>query len=220
MTPISFRKRAGILAFALTLQVGAHSHSETVPIVDLAPGTAKTYADQIHPLLVKACGECHGENPKKNDLTLTSLATARDILSKHSLLEDIAERVSEGDMPPKKAKQPSPSEREQLLAWISGVLETAASAKSGDPGPVTLRRLSNVAYDNAVRDLTGVDILPTQAGEFPPDSVGGGGFCQCRRCDADQSWPDPALPPSRSPRRQPSSAVGRWVPVFVLLGAA
>ena len=41
---------------------------------------------------------------------------------------------------------------------------------------MTLRRLSNTEYDNAIRDLTGVDMRPTRAREFPIDSVGGEGF--------------------------------------------
>jgi len=67
-------------------------------------------------------------------------------------------------------------EREQLLGWIKAALDAEAAARVGDPGPVTLRRLSNAEYDNAVRDLTGVDMRPTQAREFPADSVGGEGF--------------------------------------------
>ncbi|MFM7845664.1 MAG: DUF1587 domain-containing protein, partial [Planctomycetota bacterium] len=41
---------------------------------------------------------------------------------------------------------------------------------------MTLRRLSNNAWDNAIRDLTGIDMRPTQVREFPIDSVGGEGF--------------------------------------------
>ena len=38
---------------------------------------------------------------------------------------------------------------------------------------MTLRRLSNTEYDNAIRDLTGVDMRPTQAREFPVDELRG-----------------------------------------------
>src|SRR5436853_494060 len=38
------------------------------------------------------------------------------------------------------------------------------------------RPLSKTEYDNAIRDLTGVDMRPTQGREFPVDSVGGEGF--------------------------------------------
>ena len=143
---------------------------------DGAADRAKAYAERIHPLLVKTCGKCHGKEPKDNDLDITSLATAKAIFAQPKVLAEIAERLNEGDMPPKKAPQPSQAEREQLLGWVAAALDAEAASRAGDPGPVTLRRLSNTEYDNAVRDLTGVDMRPTRAREFPTDSVGGEGF--------------------------------------------
>ncbi|MCU0979414.1 MAG: DUF1592 domain-containing protein [Pirellulaceae bacterium] len=136
----------------------------------------ESFEKKIHPLLVKACGNCHGKEPKDNDLDLTSFGTAQAILAKPKVLGDVAERLRLGDMPPKDAPQPSEAEREQLLGWINAALDAEATARAGDPGPVTLRRLSNAEYDNAIRDLTGVDMRPTRAREFPTDSVGGEGF--------------------------------------------
>ncbi len=143
---------------------------------DGAADRAKAYAERIHPLLVKTCGKCHGKEPKDNDLDITSLATAKTIFAQPKVLAAIAERLNEGDMPPKKAPQPSQVEREQLMGWVAAALDAEAASRAGDPGPVTLRRLSNTEYDNAVRDLTGVDMRPTRAREFPTDSVGGEGF--------------------------------------------
>ena len=143
---------------------------------DGADDLAQTYATQIQPLLVRSCGTCHGKMPKENDLNLTSFGSAKAILARPKMLSDVAERVRGGDMPPKDAPQPNQAEREQLLGWITAALDAEAAARSGDPGQVTLRRLSNTEYDNAVRDLTGVDMRPTQAREFPVDSVGGEGF--------------------------------------------
>ena len=143
---------------------------------DGADDLAQTYATQIQPLLVRSCGKCHGKMPKDNDLDLTNFGSAQAILARPKMLSDVAERVRGGDMPPKDAPQPSEAEREQLLGWISAALDSEAAARAGDPGPVTLRRLSNTEYDNAVRDLTSVDIRPTRAREFPTDSVGGEGF--------------------------------------------
>ena len=148
----------------------------TAAAADVAADRAQAYAERIHPLLVKTCGKCHGKEPKDNELDLTSLGTAEALLAQPKVLEDIAERLNEGDMPPKKAAQPSLTEREQLLSWISAAVDATAAAHAGDPGPVTLRRLTNAEYDHAVRDLAGVDMRPTQAGEFAPDSVGGEGF--------------------------------------------
>ena len=141
-----------------------------------ADDLAQTYATRIQPLLAKACGKCHGTEPQDNDLDLTSYDSAQAILARPKMLNNVAERVRGGDMPPKDAPQPSQAERKQLLGWITAALDAEAAARAGDPGPVTLRRLSNTEYDNAIRDLTGVDMRPTQAREFPVDSVGGEGF--------------------------------------------
>ena len=155
-----------LLACLMLLAASAHG----------ADGLAQSFAKQIQPLLVKTCGNCHGKVPTNNELDLTSFGSAEVILAKPKLLGDVAERLRLGDMPPKDAPQPSEAEREQLLGWISAVLDAEAAARAGDPGQVTLRRLSNTEYDNAVRDLTGVDMRPTEAREFPVDSVGGEGF--------------------------------------------
>lgn len=137
---------------------------------------AQTFTKQIQSLLVKTCGDCHGKEPRDNDLDLTGFDSAEAILAKPKVLGDIADRLRLGDMPPEDAPQPSESEREQLLSWITAALDAEAAARAGDPGPVTLRRLSNTAYDNAIRDLTGIDMQPTRVREFPTDSVGGEGF--------------------------------------------
>jgi|688.fasta_scaffold03702_20 hypothetical protein len=137
---------------------------------------AQAYVGQVHPLMVKTCGGCHGAEPKDNDLNLAGFATSEALIARPAVLEHVIERLHIGDMPPREAPQPSEAEREQMLGWFQAALDAEAAARAGDPGPVTLRRLSNVEYDHAVRDLTGIDMRPTQAREFPPDAVGGEGF--------------------------------------------
>ena len=170
---------AALLMVGLTHMVGltlSLTHTISAATVDDADDLAERYAAQIQPLLVRACGKCHGTMPIDNDLDLTRFGSVQEIMARPRILGDIASRVSDGDMPPEDAPQPSPAEREQLLGWIAAALDAEAAARAGDPGQVTLRRLSNTEYDNAVRDLTGVDMRPTQAREFPVDSVGGEGF--------------------------------------------
>ncbi|MDP1563531.1 MAG: DUF1592 domain-containing protein [Pirellulaceae bacterium] len=162
-----------LLLACLTLSI---STTLTAASVDDADDLAQTYATQIQPLLVRSCGKCHGTMPVDNDLDLTSFGSVQEIMARPRMLSDVAARVSDGDMPPEESPQPSQAEREQLLGWITAALDAEAAARAGDPGHVTLRRLSNTEYDNAIRDLTGVDLRPTQAREFPIDSVGGEGF--------------------------------------------
>lgn len=140
------------------------------------PAISDSFEKQILPTLVRSCGKCHGASPKNNDLDLTSFSSAKVILSHPKMLHNVANRVRDGDMPPENEPQLDRAERERLLGWIAAALNAEAEARAGDPGSVTLRRLSNTEYDNAIRDLTGVDMKPTQAGNFPVDSVGGEGF--------------------------------------------
>ena len=170
-----------LVAFSLGILLlkfnGFTAVGATLNADERAPMTiSESFEKQIQPLLVKACGECHGKTPKDNDLNLTSFGSARAILAQPKTLRIVARRVRRGNMPPKEAPQPDEAEREQLLGWITAALDAEATARAGDPGPVTLRRLNSAEYDNAVRDLTGVDMRPTQAREFPVDSVGGEGF--------------------------------------------
>ena len=137
---------------------------------------AQLFEEEVQSLLFKFCGECHGATPIDNDLDLTKFSSSETILARPKVLSHVAERLRAGDMPPTEALQPSQVEREKLLNWMTMALDVEAAARAGDPGPVTLRRLSNTEYDNAIRDLTGVDMQPTKSREFPVDSVGGEGF--------------------------------------------
>src|SRR5207249_6674944 len=66
-------------------------------------------------------------------------------------------------------------QRVLLRGWANGVLDDIALARSGDPGPVVLRRLSNAEYTYTIRDLTGIESLDL-AKEFPADSASREGF--------------------------------------------
>ena len=74
---------------------------------------SQIFAKDFQPLLVKVCGDCHGKEPKDNDLDLTRFTSATSILAKPKVLGDVAERLRLGDMPPEEAPQPSAAGREQ-----------------------------------------------------------------------------------------------------------
>ncbi len=168
--------KTAISLLFLSLLSTSRASDEPAATSVLSDELQQAFEKEVHPLLIKTCGDCHGASPKDNDLNLTSFGSADAILAKPKVLTVVAERLRLRDMPPKEALQPSERERERLLNWIEDVLDAEATARSGDPGPVTLRRLSNTEYDHAIRDLTGIDLRPTQLREFPIDSVGGEGF--------------------------------------------
>jgi hypothetical protein len=133
------------------------------------------FRETVRPFLDTYCLGCHGKEKPKGDLNLTVYqsgdAVARDLARWDLVLEQLEAK----SMPPAKAKQhPAAEVRQGVIVWIQAVRKSEASRNAGDPGPVPARRLSNAEYDYTIRDLTGVDIRPTQ--EFPVDPANEAGF--------------------------------------------
>ena len=88
--------------------------------------------------------------------------------------QKVASVLDQNRMPPKGVPQPTEEQRHAALGWVRTELTTFANKNAGDPGRVTVRRLTSGEYGYAIRDLTGVDL--DIARDFANDSVGGEGF--------------------------------------------
>lgn len=129
------------------------------------------HAVETRAILQTYCLNCHSTEKQKGDLDLE----ASDIHQEPHVWENVLDQMQLGEMPPKKEKQLSAAEKKQLTDWVRGTLDQIALANAGDPGPVVLRRLSNMEYTYTLRDLTGVESLDP-AREFPVDGAAGEGF--------------------------------------------
>lgn len=105
----------------------------------------------------KTCVRCHGEKEPKGKLQLKGVP-----LQDHpELAQKVLEALESGEMPPKKAEQPSPQDRRRavasLKASVAQYLRTQGRLRS-----VTMRRMNRFEYNNAVRDLLKLrgDIYP------------------------------------------------------------
>jgi hypothetical protein len=99
------------------------------------------------------CVECHDADTKRAGLDLTSLKfdlTNPTNFSKWVLVHD---RVSKGEMPPKKKARPEPSESEAFTKSLSSELASVERAAMMKEGRSTRRRLNRYEYENALRDL-------------------------------------------------------------------
>jgi hypothetical protein len=87
----------------------------------------------------------------------------------------IARMLETQQMPPEDADRfPSDAERASAASWIRASLASYEAAHGGEPGRVTVRRLTSAEYAYAIRDLTGVDVKVGV--DASSDSVGGEGF--------------------------------------------
>lgn len=157
---------------AITLLAGVPIVAAEAPVsfADLAT----QYQREVQPLLKQFCLNCHSTKQQEGDLDLERFASLDEVRRGTRAWIKVAEMLDNGEMPPKKADQPSPQERKQLRDWVERYLRAEALANAGDPGPVVLRRLNNAQYTYTVRDLTGVDLDPAR--EFPSEGAAGEGF--------------------------------------------
>src|SRR5438477_11615999 len=146
------------------------------PALFAAPSQNEVAFDKsIRPLFSEYCLKCHSTEKHKGDMDLERFSSLAEVKKHPKVWQMVAEQLGSNEMPPKEKPQPSPKQREQLLAWVNSALDEIALAQAGDPGPVVLRRLSNAEYTYTIRDLTGVESLDP-AKEFPVDGASGEGF--------------------------------------------
>ena len=132
------------------------------------------YAERVQPYLQKYCVDCHNAEEARGELDLTAFRSPADVINQFRRWNTIVEFVQAAEMPPREAPQPTLEESAALSAAVQEILTAEARKRAGDPGVVLPRRLSNTEYDLSIRELTGVDIRPTQ--DFPADPAGGEGF--------------------------------------------
>ena len=120
------------------------------------------------------CLDCHSGDQPQAAVGLDRLVAAPDLNRDFRSWQAVREQIESGRMPPREAGELAAADREAVLAWLVPGLRAAIEANAGDPGNVTLRRLTNAEYDATVRDLTGFDY--GLADEFEPDGGGGEGF--------------------------------------------
>ncbi len=120
------------------------------------------------------CFQCHSNAAAMGGIRLEQLAGSPPGADNFQQWQRVAAALEQSRMPPKGMPQPAAPERAQAAAWIRGQLNAYVKQHDGEPGRVTVRRLTSGEYAYAVRDLTGLD-LDTGI-DAASDSVGGEGF--------------------------------------------
>ena len=137
-----------------------------------APITEHGFKKQAVPMFEMYCADCHQGDAAEGGFDLDRYAEGSQIQTEFEIWEKVLRVVTERQMPPKDADQPSEVELQELRAILQAELATFDCEANARPGRVTLRRLNRAEYNNTVRDLLGVDYRP--ADEFPSDDVGNG----------------------------------------------
>ncbi len=133
------------LLFANGAQAAPAAPAPATPLV--AP--PKVTAD----FLENYCVKCHDDVEKKGDLDLTALTYQPNDPKNFAAWVKVFDRVADGEMPPKKKKQPPASEVAAFTKSLGNSLVTIEAKRVASEGRATQRRLNRFEYENAVRDL-------------------------------------------------------------------
>jgi uncharacterized protein DUF1592/uncharacterized protein DUF1588/uncharacterized protein DUF1587/uncharacterized protein DUF1585/uncharacterized protein DUF1595/cytochrome c len=159
------RGRAVVAAVFLA---GAAAHA--APRVDSPHPPGQLYFD-------KYCLTCHDETSQKGGLNLEDMpADFSDPKTMRAWI-DVYDKLSTGQMPPKKKERPEPKATGNMLSWLKASLTAADLARRKAEGRVVLRRLNREEYQNTIRDLLDVsvdvkDLLPEDASSMGFDNIG------------------------------------------------
>jgi mono/diheme cytochrome c family protein len=157
------------------------SAQSPVPAATPAAGPARQARTTAAPaeIFKEYCFECHSTKDPAADLSIERLLSqsSRSSVGAHwQDWERVADMLESRKMPPEDEATVFPSDEERATAaqWIRRSVKEYETARAGDPGRVTVRRLTSAEYAYAIRDLTGIDIKVGV--DASSDSVGGEGF--------------------------------------------
>jgi hypothetical protein len=140
---------------------------------DAAAKDPLSFDRSIRGLMEKSCWGCHNDEKRKGDVNLTKDQNPRMIAANRKLWQTVLEVVESGQMPPKKAERPlADADRKKIVDFVRKTLGTLDCADLRDPGKPVIRRLNRTEYDNAIIELTGLDL--NIADGFSPDATGYG----------------------------------------------
>ncbi|MCC6785095.1 MAG: DUF1592 domain-containing protein [Planctomycetes bacterium] len=142
---------------------------------DEVRGSAAQALATLRPQLERHCLECHSTAEQEGDLDLERFRTLGEVEAEARIWQHVEEQLEQGAMPPQDAAQPSAAERAAMLGNVRAMLRALARAQAADPGPIAVRRLTNLEYTLTLRELCGVPSLDP-AREFPADGAAGEGF--------------------------------------------
>src|SRR5688572_15048164 len=128
--------------------------------------------------LDRYCVTCHNSRTRTGGLTLDTVDPTR-VASDAETWEKVVRKVRGRMMPPPGLPRPDEATYDAFATHLESALDRAAAARPNPGRTDTFRRLSRVEYQNAVRDILGVDVdvsslLPKDDASHGFDNVANG----------------------------------------------
>lgn len=136
--------------------------------------TGTTSADATITQFVKRhCFDCHSEDGAEANFRLDTLGLNLSDPNTFDTWAMVYRRISKGEMPPGKRRQPPIEEKSKLIQTLHGALAEADQKRQKQFGRSELRRLSRTEYANSLKDILNMPHLELDQ-MLPPDSLARG----------------------------------------------
>ena len=124
-------------------------------------GQVPKIGEEVAEMAEAYCTGCHSADKKKGDLDLESVL--EDDFNKHTeTWELVVRRMTARQMPPPdRRRRPSEADYNKTVAALVTQLDAQATANPNPGRVATFRRLTRTEYQNAIRDLLGIQIDTT-----------------------------------------------------------
>lgn len=130
---------------------------------------AADFKEAVGDYLQKHCIRCHNAERQSGEFRIDMLSP--DVGRKDTALwAEIRERISSGEMPPKKVKnRPSAQEGAAVVEWLSARIKEGEAERMAKRNRVSFYRLSREEYVNSIYELLGVHYDATDPGGLTED---------------------------------------------------
>lgn len=163
-----------LLALAIVTLSPAQSMSGDREAVKPANRAQQRQLEQLDELLGKYCMNCHDGTTNRGQIDLEKMLVQDPLVRDYPEWTNVYQRIIDGNMPPKKSKQPAKAERQQMGDLVDRLVMQFDYASVATPGYEPIRRMTRREYSNTLRDLLGIDW--DAADIFPSEMVGASGF--------------------------------------------
>ena len=130
-------------------------------------------------VLQRYCVPCHNERNQANAGRLALDSAELSIVGEHAdVWEKVVAKLRAGLMPPARRPRPEPAERAALVEFVEAELDRHAAAALNPGRTEVFHRLNRAEYQNAVRDLLGLELdvtplLPADDASYGFDNSAG-----------------------------------------------
>jgi hypothetical protein len=152
-----------------------------VPLIALAVSTGCDRAERTvarhETTLARFCFDCHNEDERIAELSLEA-HDLRRVADDPATWEKVIRKLRAGMMPPAGGPRPEQADRLEFAAWLEAEIDRAAAAAPNPGRTVAMHRLNRSEYQNAIRDLLGVEVdvrelLPADDASYGFDNIAG-----------------------------------------------